>query len=138
MAEDFNKKYSYHEMSNKVEQADRSQFRRRAHEPTGEVETLRGRSDIGRMGDRVVGEKSSRPTELQEKMNRKRKKHGGHGVAKQKESVVAAAGGVHERMSYLEDIILRKRGEIRAVAESTSLTELARSVLNSNEFLYVD
>lgn len=33
--------------------ADRSLRRGRANEPTGEVETLRGRSDIGRMGDRV-------------------------------------------------------------------------------------
>jgi len=93
MAEDFNKKYSYHEMSNKVQQADRSQFRRRAHEPTGEVETLRGRSEIGRMGDRVVGEKSSRPSELQEKVNRKRKKQGDYGDAKRKENVVSASGG---------------------------------------------
>ncbi|KAL3945346.1 MAG: hypothetical protein SGBAC_000551 [Bacillariaceae sp.] len=93
MAEDFNKKYSYHEMSNKVEQADRSQLRRRAHEPTGEVETLRGRTDIGRMGDRTVGEKSSRPSELQEKVNRKRKKEGAHGDVKRKENIVSASGG---------------------------------------------
>ena len=48
------KQYSYAAMSSKVEQADRSSLRRNRGEPTGEVETLRGRQDIGRMGDRVV------------------------------------------------------------------------------------
>ena len=47
------KQYAYHEMSSKVVQADRSARRNRG-EPTGEVESLRGRSDIGRMGDRVT------------------------------------------------------------------------------------
>ena len=53
MAEQYHQQYSYHEMSNKVEQADRSLLRKRANEPTGEVESLRGRSDIGRMGDKI-------------------------------------------------------------------------------------
>eukprot|EP00560_Eucampia_antarctica_P005478 CAMPEP_0197839932 /NCGR_PEP_ID=MMETSP1437-20131217/45030_1 /TAXON_ID=49252 ORGANISM="Eucampia antarctica, Strain CCMP1452" /NCGR_SAMPLE_ID=MMETSP1437 /ASSEMBLY_ACC=CAM_ASM_001096 /LENGTH=63 /DNA_ID=CAMNT_0043449407 /DNA_START=11 /DNA_END=199 /DNA_ORIENTATION=+ len=51
-----NKRYAYGEMSNKVQQADRSLLRPRgSDEPTGEVESLWGRGkDIGRMGDRVV------------------------------------------------------------------------------------
>jgi len=58
--------------------ADRSLLRGRAHEPTGEVETLRGRTDIGRMGDRIStttteGTKS-RPLENQEKVQRKKQK----------------------------------------------------------------
>jgi pre-mRNA-splicing helicase BRR2 len=51
--EELQKRYAYHAMSNKVEQADRSSRRVRGSEGTGEVETLRGRRDIGRMGDRV-------------------------------------------------------------------------------------
>jgi hypothetical protein len=47
------KRYAYQEMSNKVEQADRSLLRNIRSEPTGEVESLRGRKDIGRMGDRT-------------------------------------------------------------------------------------
>ena len=50
--EELQKRYAYHEMSNKVEQADRTAVRRGRGEPTGEVESLRGRADIGRMGDR--------------------------------------------------------------------------------------
>ncbi|KAI2509391.1 Sec63 Brl domain [Fragilaria crotonensis] len=45
------KQYAYHEMSNKVETSKRS--RRIRGEPTGEVESLRGRTDVGRMGDRI-------------------------------------------------------------------------------------
>jgi pre-mRNA-splicing helicase BRR2 len=45
------KQYAYHEMSNKVESSKRS--RRIRGEPTGEVESLRGRTDVGRMGDRI-------------------------------------------------------------------------------------
>jgi pre-mRNA-splicing helicase BRR2 len=52
--EELQKRYGYHAMSNKVEQADRSGARRNRGEGTGEVETLAGRTDIGRMGDRVV------------------------------------------------------------------------------------
>lgn len=105
------KGYSYSEMSNKVEQADRSLIRARAHEPTGEVESLRGRKDIGRMGDRIVGGDSSgsgpnkhpRPSELL-KEKKKSKKHrrdlsgddgdARGGVARQRsENIVAASGG---------------------------------------------
>ena len=50
------KRYAYNEMSNKVTQADRSARRGRGGDgTTGEVETLRGRTDIGRMGDAIVG-----------------------------------------------------------------------------------
>lgn len=93
MAENANKGYSYHEMSNKVEKADRSQLRGRGNEPTGEVETLRGRNDIGRMGDRVASEKESRPLKLQEEVNRKRQKRGEPQDARRKENVVVASGG---------------------------------------------
>jgi len=64
-------------MSSKVEQADRSLLRSRAHEPTGEVESLRGRNDVGRMGDRMVGgggQKHTRPSELLRDQEKKRKK----------------------------------------------------------------
>jgi pre-mRNA-splicing helicase BRR2 len=50
--EELQKQYGYAAMSNKVEQAVRTP--RDRNEATGEVETLRGRTDIGRMGDRVV------------------------------------------------------------------------------------
>ena len=74
------KLYAYQEMSNKVQQADRRGLRPRDGEPTGEVESLRGRN-VGRMGDRVarpsegigVTEKN-RPAELAEKMDRAAKK----------------------------------------------------------------
>lgn len=52
------KGYAYHEMSNKIQQADRSQ-RRNRNEGTGEAESLRNRSDIGKMGDRVSGRGAS-------------------------------------------------------------------------------
>lgn len=70
------KLYSYSEMSNKVQQADRSR-RTRGAEGTGEVESLRGRTDIGRMGDRVAVnalEKKERPAEVEEMMERAQKK----------------------------------------------------------------
>ena len=90
MAENINQKYSYHEMSNKVEMADRSLLRARAHEPTGEVESLRGRTDAGRMGDRIATTTGkSRPLELQEKLQRKKHKT----EAPTKESIVHASGG---------------------------------------------
>lgn len=66
------KRYAYHEMSNKVEQADRSSYRSRRSEPTGEVESLRGRTNIGRMGDRI--ERKSKPTEILEKAKKKQKR----------------------------------------------------------------
>ena len=57
------KQYAYHEMSSKVEQADRSARRQRG-EPTGEVESLRGRTDIGRMGDRLAAEPPRKKNKL--------------------------------------------------------------------------
>jgi pre-mRNA-splicing helicase BRR2 len=94
MAEQKNQKYSYHEMSNKVEMADRSLLRSRAHEPTGEVETLRGRTDVGRMGDRLASQKASRPLELQEKVLRKKQKRGEPQEGRRnRENVVIASGG---------------------------------------------
>lgn len=67
------KLYAYSEMSNKVQQAERS--RRSRGEGTGEVETLRGRSDIGRMGDRISkSETEKRPAELEDMMERAKKK----------------------------------------------------------------
>ena len=50
--EELQKQYGYAAMSNKVEQAVRTP--RDRNEATGEVETLRGRNNIGRMGDRVT------------------------------------------------------------------------------------
>jgi pre-mRNA-splicing helicase BRR2 len=49
--EELQKQYSYAAMSSKVEM---STVRRERGAPTGEVESLRGRNDIGRMGDRIV------------------------------------------------------------------------------------
>lgn len=73
------KRYAYQEMSNKVEQADRSLLRSVRSEPTGEVESLRGRKDIGRMGDRVIATSTNkismnRPVELEEKMEKAKKR----------------------------------------------------------------
>jgi len=71
------KGYSYQEMSSKVERADRSLIRSRAHEPTGEVESLRGRTDVGRMGDRLSGsgggQNHARPSELLRDQKKKKK-----------------------------------------------------------------
>mmetsp|Transcript_8476 Transcript_8476/g.10427 ORF Transcript_8476/g.10427 Transcript_8476/m.10427 type:complete len:86 (+) Transcript_8476:161-418(+) len=76
------KRYAYQEMSNKVEQADRSQLYPRMNEPTGEVESLWGRNDVGRMGDKISSssssggtkKKTSRPNDLVEKLERAAKK----------------------------------------------------------------
>lgn len=69
--EEIQKRYAYHEMSNKVERADPSQRRRRRGEATGEVESLRGRAEVGRMGDRVA---KTEKTEFTSKIERARKK----------------------------------------------------------------
>mmetsp|Transcript_36533 Transcript_36533/g.88227 ORF Transcript_36533/g.88227 Transcript_36533/m.88227 type:complete len:2300 (-) Transcript_36533:2494-9393(-) len=98
------KGYSYHEMSNKVEKADRSLIYRRSNEPTGEVETLRGKTNIGRMGDRVAGGGSStdasskRPPELEEhyqKRLKKKQKSGANNASNVAAAVAASssAGG---------------------------------------------
>lgn len=90
------KLYAYSEMSNKVQQADRSARRNRT-EGTGEVDTLRGRSDIGRMGDRILSrsEVEKRPAELEEMMERAKKKRqtreqNHHGA---KENILLSSGG---------------------------------------------
>ena len=68
-------RYSYNEMSNKVEQADRSQIhRRRRGEGTGEVESLRGRTDVGKMGDRVARATTEKNPDFTSRMERARKK----------------------------------------------------------------
>ena len=67
-------RYSYHEMSNKVEQADRSHLRRRRGEGTGEVESLRGRTDVGKMGDRVAQAEKTEFTSRVERARKKRQK----------------------------------------------------------------
>lgn len=54
------KLYDYGEMSNKVQQADRSMRRIRAEEGTGEAESLRNRANIGRMGDRLASSTGGR------------------------------------------------------------------------------
>lgn len=72
------KLYAYSEMSNKVQKADRSQRRSRgAGDGTGEVESFRGRNNVGRMGDRVaalVSMKQERPAELEDRMKKAKKK----------------------------------------------------------------
>ena len=87
--------YSYNEMSSKVMQADRS-ARRGRNEPTGEVESLRGRENVGRMGDRVAlsGGKTGRPSEVEAKLeraNKKRQKREATGG--KRESLLGASGG---------------------------------------------
>lgn len=52
--EEIQKQYGYAAMSNKVEQAVRTRRTTGDSMATGEVESLRGRHDIGRMGDRVT------------------------------------------------------------------------------------
>jgi hypothetical protein len=87
--DEMQKRYAYNEMSNKVQQADRSLLRSVRSEPTGEVESLWARKDVGRMGDRIVmstgdgeGNKAegaavsekARPADLEHKLERARKK----------------------------------------------------------------
>lgn len=94
--EEFNKRYAYHEMSSKVEQADRSLLRRRYREPTGEVESLRGRTDIGHMGDRVVKtEKKEFATKIERarKKRQKREHSSATTAAGSSRNILAASGG---------------------------------------------
>ena len=84
--EELNRQYAYSAMSNMVTQADRSARRSRGGDGTGEVETLRGRTDIGRMGDALSGGKrgggdagdvttnNKEMEEIRERANRKRMK----------------------------------------------------------------
>ena len=84
-------RYSYNEMSNKVEQADRSHLRRRRGEGTGEVESLRGRSDVGKMGDRVAQAEKTEFTSRVERARKKRQKHD-HGDKRQAQANIAQGG----------------------------------------------
>ncbi|KAL3923274.1 MAG: hypothetical protein SGILL_001748 [Bacillariaceae sp.] len=95
------KGYSYAEMSNKVVQQGRGN---RSNEPTGEVESLRGRKSIGRMGDRVAAgdgghaaAKHPRPSELLNEKKKSKKQRqdplGDAGARKRAENAVAASGG---------------------------------------------
>ena len=69
---DRNNDYSYEAMSNKVQKAKGNRFRH--GESTGEVETLRGRTGVGRMGDRVGKESRPRESERNEQKQKKQKK----------------------------------------------------------------
>ena len=82
------KGYSYHEMSNQVLQGNR---RRRYGEPTGEVESLRGRGDVGRMGDRVAKAEKTEFTAKVEKARKKRQKR--EHTSSSSRQPLAAAGG---------------------------------------------
>ena len=100
------KLYAYGEMSNKVQQADRSKHRRNNRDGTGEVESLWGRNDAGRMGDKVSGggeaaanvKTKERPVELQEKLERasKKRKQRGEGTTSLGNSGNATSGGNKE------------------------------------------
>jgi pre-mRNA-splicing helicase BRR2 len=81
------KQYAYHEMSNKVESSRKSRTR---GEPTGEVESLRGRKDAGRMGDRVVDdEKKTAPLTN----NKKVKEHNNNNNSSTTNKVTSVVGG---------------------------------------------
>ena len=96
------KLYAYSEMSNKVQKADRSQRRSRGGDGTGEVESLRGRNNVGRMGDRVAASasmKQERPAELEDRMKKakkKRQKREGVGMGdrcSKKHNILMSSGG---------------------------------------------
>lgn len=91
--EELQKQYAYHEMSSKVVQADRS-VRRNRGEPTGEVESIRGK-DIGRMGDRIVHSKPKSEADKPEgkKKAAKRSMQGGSASGKKKTKLTAVNPG---------------------------------------------
>jgi len=100
--DELQKRYAYQEMSNKVQQADRSLLRSVRSEPTGEVETLWGRKDAGRMGDRISSLSSSRPADLEEKLRKKKaktdaqkriKQESGASARRSGESILTESGG---------------------------------------------
>lgn len=90
--DEIQRRYAYHEMSNKVEQADRSRRRNRG-EPTGEVESLRGRNDIGRMGDRVIKTEKTEFTSKIERARKKRQKREHHGGTATSSGATSSRGG---------------------------------------------
>jgi len=87
-------RYSYHEMSNKVEKADPSARRRRRGEGTGEVESLRGRTDVGKMGDRVAQAEKTEYTARVERARKKRQKRE-HNPDKTNSNAAAGAGAAN-------------------------------------------
>lgn len=89
---DVNQQYSYHAMSNKVEQADRSLLRGRKREPTGEVESLRGRDSIGKMGDRIAKKESAQFTKRIEHARKKRQKRENTDGTGRQANVLASGG----------------------------------------------
>ena len=109
--EEMNRQYAYSAMSNMVTQADRSARRSRGGDGTGEVETLRGRTDIGRMGDALAGgkrggggpgdaDKNKELEEIRERANRKRmKRDKGSGGAAAAATGAAAGEAGHSKRS---------------------------------------
>ena len=97
MAEDFSRhrQYAYTENSNLVLQADSDGRRRRNNEPTGEVESLRGKLGGTRMGDRV--QHNAVPAERVEKMRQRKRgrdDEGGDDRAKRAASGSGGSGGI--------------------------------------------
>lgn len=135
------KGYSYHEMSNKVEKADRSLIYRRSNEPTGEVESLRGRTNIGRMGDRVAGggaapsfsdnNASKRPPELEEhfqKRQRKKQKNLGSNASNVAAAVAASSAAAAAALSSV--------GALKGKSMTSSvvgITEGGRTILDLDD-----
>ena len=105
------KGYSYQEMSSKVEQADRSLLGSRSHEPTGEVESLRGRTNVGRMGDRLTGtgneggQKHARPSELLRDQQKKKK------TKKQQNQQTTEADHNHHQRRRVDNIVVAGGGQ---------------------------
>ena len=74
MAEDFSRsrQYEYKANSNLVLEADRDGLRRARDEASGEVETIHGKTDKLRMGDRLTYEKGQTSIQAEQKPNIKR------------------------------------------------------------------
>ena len=119
------KLYAYGEMSNKVQQANRNNRRIRAEEGTGEVESLRNRTGIGRMGDRISSSGTNntdgnedrskrRPAELEEikerasKKRQKREQATGGGIGDG--NTTMTAGGKNKRRNG-ESVLMSSGGQ---------------------------
>ena len=74
MAEDFSRsrQYEYKANSNLVLEADRDGLRRSQDEASGEVETMHGKTNKLRMGDRLVYEKKQQSAKAEQKPRSKR------------------------------------------------------------------
>jgi len=136
------KGYSYQEMSSKVERADRSLLRSRAHEPTGEVESLRGRDDVGRMGDRLAGgeggQKHTRPSELlrdqQKKKKSKKQQQPDDYHPRRSDNVAVASGGQGQSILDLENLTgYQPTTQAARAAYETILTTIGSKVLLGNQ-----